>query len=224
MDNKQLLAEALDYAIEHHTFNKAVKVQRAKNVCCFGLGTYFKESFVSKNLQQKWHVNLLSDNDDSKWGKTFCGLPCVPPEELKKYDDLAVIILLGDPRPVQKQLRDKGIWHVTHVDLSIDDELGFTKDIEEFVQTRDKYLEAYSIFEDDESKQIYVNALINRIAPEKSVKSWDEMCTGNEYFGQPFMRNVSEGGDIHRLRRLDGRHRETVFRICRRQLSKDTCV
>lgn len=41
MDNKQLLAEALDYAIEHHTFNKAAKVQRAKNVCCFGLGHAF---------------------------------------------------------------------------------------------------------------------------------------------------------------------------------------
>ena len=145
------------------------------------------------------------------------------PEELKKYDDLAVIILLGNPRPVQKQLRAMGIWHVTHVDLSIDDELGLTKDIESFAKTRDKYLEVYSMFEDDESKSIYVNALINRIAPEKSMKSWDEMCTGNEYFGQPFMRNVSEGG-IHRLRRVDGRHCETVFRICRRQLSKDTCV
>ena len=40
MDEKERLAEALDYAIEHHTFNKAVKVQKAKNVCCFGLGTY----------------------------------------------------------------------------------------------------------------------------------------------------------------------------------------
>lgn len=152
MDVKQRLAEALDYAIKHQTFNKAVEVQRAKNVCCFGLGTYFKEAFVSKNLQEKWHVNLLSDNDDSKWGKTFCGLPCVSPSELKTYDDLAVIILLGDPRPVQKQLRDMGVWHVTHVDLSIDDELGFTKDMEAFAKTRDKYLEAYSMFEDDESK------------------------------------------------------------------------
>ena len=178
MDGKQRLVEALDYAIERQTFNKAVFVDKAKNVCCFGLGTYFIEAFVSKHLKEKWHVNLLSDNDESKWGKSFCGLPCVPPGALKKYDDLAVIILLGDPRPVQKQLRQMGIWHVTHVDLSIDDELGFTKDIEEFATTRDKYLEAYSMLEDDESRQVYVHALVNRIAPEKSVRTWNKLYTG----------------------------------------------
>ena len=48
MDEKERLAEALDYAIKYQTFNKAVKVQKAKNVCCLGLGTYFKEALMSK--------------------------------------------------------------------------------------------------------------------------------------------------------------------------------
>ncbi|MBQ7477986.1 MAG: FkbM family methyltransferase [Selenomonadaceae bacterium] len=193
MNERQSLMDALDDALENETFNKAVMVRKAENVCCFGLGTYFKEAFASKHIKEKWHVNLLSDNDPGKWGKSFLGIPCVSPKELMQYENLVVIILMGDPRPVQQQLNQMGIRHVTHVDLSIDDELGFTKDREEFAGTRSRYLEAYDLFEDEDSRKVYLNAVINRIAPSRSRMSWDELYSKGEYFNIPFMNDNSGG-------------------------------
>ena len=193
LNEKKFLMDALDYAVEHRSFNKAVMVQEAENVCCFGLGTYFREAFESKHIKEKWHVSLLSDNEPSKWGKSFCGLPCVAPEELLSYKDLVVIVLLGDPRPVQKQLSMMGIRNVTHVELSIDDELGFTKSLGEFQETRDKYLEAFSFFSDKISQEVYIHALVNRIAPPMSVKSWGDIQSEREYFGPEFI-NEDKGG------------------------------
>lgn len=191
--HKQLLVDALDDALENGTFNKAVMVQKAANVCCFGLGTYFREAFASKHIKETWHVNLLSDNDSGKWGKSFEGIPCIPPMELTQYKDLMVILLLGDPRPVERQLDQLGIRHVTHVDLSIDDELGFTKDREEFAKMRPKFLAAYDLFEDEDSKRVYVNAIVNRISPTRSVVTWDDLCVEGEYFYQKFMNDNSGG-------------------------------
>ena len=75
MDNKQLLAEALDYAIKHQTFNKVVKVQRAKNVCCFGLGTYFKEAFVSNTCRRSGMSIFCPITTIPNGVKLFAGFP-----------------------------------------------------------------------------------------------------------------------------------------------------
>lgn len=68
-----LLKKSLDYAAEHETFNKGNIIKNAKPVCVYGLGTFFREAFKSKHIKGRYHVNLLSDNDSSKWGKIIEG-------------------------------------------------------------------------------------------------------------------------------------------------------
>lgn len=177
------LESAIDCAIENKSFNKMNVIEQADNICVFGLGTYFKEAFVSQNTKEKYNVNLLCDNDPEKWGKTFEGLKCVSPEDLKNYDNLVVIIMVGNPIPVKKQLRKMGIRCMAHNSLSLDHIMEMPKDINWFKDQKKRIISAYNLFEDNESKKIYVNGLCNRIAPSMSEFLWDELYSDEgQYF------------------------------------------
>lgn len=182
-----ILEEALSYALEKNSFNKVNLVTSAKNVCVFGLGTFFREAFVSKRVKERYGVNLLCDNDEDKWGKEFEGILCVPPSKLSDYEDLVVIIMMGNPLAVQEQLDKMNIVWVTHGSLSIDDTLGMSKDRKWFSGEISKIKEVYTMFDDEESRKIYVNALCNRIAYPFAELSWKDMYQEGEYFEAPFM-------------------------------------
>lgn len=179
------LYASLKYAIENDSFNKANVVRRAKNVGVFGLGKFFHDSFVDNLLNLNIKVDVLADNNPAKWGKEYFGLKVVPPCELKEYEDLIVIIMLGDPIPVEEQLDSLGIRWVTHADLIIDDLLGLTKDITEFEKTVPYYLEAFDLLNDEKSKEIFVEALCNRIAYPLADKTYKELYSEGEYFSVP---------------------------------------
>ena len=168
----QQLNNAIEYSLERGSFNSLNIIENAKNVCVFGLGTYFNEAFSSQDMKKKFHVNLLSDNDPDKWGKTFESIKCIPPYELTNYESLVVIIMLGNPVPVEKQLKDLGIQFIYHVNLMLDD-----------------IKKVYSLFHDDRSKKIYVNGLCNRIAPAFSELTWEELfCDEEQYFYQEYFK------------------------------------
>lgn len=183
------LKKAIAYAEENLSFNKANDIEKADNVCVFGLGTYFKEAFVSQKTKEKYKVNLLCDNDSEKWGKTFEGLKCVSPEELKNYDNLFVIIMLGNPIPVEKQLQKMGIKCSSHQNLSLDYIMELPKDIAWFKNQTDEIVSAYSLLEDEKSKEVYVNGLCNRIAPKMSECFWNELCSDEgPYFYEDYFK------------------------------------
>ena len=183
MDYKDRMEKIVSYAIENDTFNKARMVENAKNVCVFGLGTFFKEAFASKKVKENYHVNWLSDNDPAKWGKKVQGLPIVSPEKLKDIEDLVVIIMVGNPSPIEKQMNKLGIRWITFVDLTVDDELGFTKDINKIIIERELIASGVDFYEDKESKEIYVECLANRMAYPMAQKEYEELFSPIEYFG-----------------------------------------
>lgn len=183
MDYKRRLEEIFEYSIEHDSFNKARMVEKAKNVCVFGVGKFFFEAFESKKIKESFHVNILSDNDPDRWGKEEFGLEIVNPESLKKMEDLVVIIMIGNPLQVEKQLDNWGIRWVTYVDLTVDDELGFTKDLEEYKKERDLLIESVDLFEDKASKELYVECLANRMTDSLAEKKFEELYSDKEYFG-----------------------------------------
>lgn len=185
-ESRQILEKGIEYALAHNSFNKVNMIESAKNVCVFGLGTYFREAFASKKIKETYKVNLVSDNDPDKWGREYEGLICVPPEELLKYEELVVIIMMGNSSQVEKQLDQMGIIWVTHVDLSLDDIMYIPKERKWFEGEILKIKKAYELFE-EESQKIYANALCNRIAPPIAELSWQKMYQGGEYFLQPFM-------------------------------------
>ncbi len=71
------LIQSINYAIKTGSFNKKRWVNSFKNVCVFGLGKYFDETFVQQNVQKRYNVNLLCDNNPKKL-KTTYGISCIP--------------------------------------------------------------------------------------------------------------------------------------------------
>lgn len=185
----QQLNNAIEYSLERGSFNSLNIIENAKNVCVFGLGTYFNEAFSSQDMKKKFHVNLLSDNDPDKWGKTFESIKCIPPYELTNYESLVVIIMLGNPVPVEKQLKDLGIQFIYHVNLMLDEIMNIPRSRGWFMKEIDDIKKVYSLFHDDRSKKIYVNGLCNRIAPAFSELTWEELfCDEEQYFYQEYFK------------------------------------
>lgn len=185
----QQLNNAIEYSLERGSFNSLNIIENAKNVCVFGLVTYFNEAFSSQDMKKKFHVNLLSDNDPDKWGKTFESIKCIPPYELTNYESLVVIIMLGNPVPVEKQLKDLGIQFIYHVNLMLDEIMNIPRSRGWFMKEIDDIKKVYSLFHDDRSKKIYVNGLCNRIAPAFSELTWEELfCDEEQYFYQEYFK------------------------------------
>ena len=186
--DSDILRRGIEYALENNNFNKLNLIEQAENVCVFGLGKYFDEAFVSKGVKKRYKVNLLSDNNPEKWGKTIQGLLCIKPTDLVVYDKLIVIIMLGNPLPVQEQLDELGIPWVTHVDLSLEDMMDLPKERVWFENKIPQIEQALSLFCDEESRKVYVKGICNRIAYPISKCKWKDLYSAGEYFNQSFMQ------------------------------------
>ena len=79
MNIREKLAQAIAFAASTGSFNPINVCKNTKNVCIFGLGRFFEEAFDTWNMKKLLNINVLCDNNPEKWGKTFKGLPCIPP-------------------------------------------------------------------------------------------------------------------------------------------------
>jgi len=183
MRNKQILEKSIDYALESNTFNKLQLVEQAENVCVFGLGKYFDEAFESKHMKEKYKVNLLCDNNPEKWGKKFYGIECVPPEKLKEYKNLVVIITMGNPIGVMRQLSEMGVVWLTHAHLSLDEMTELPKDKVWFKKESEKLFQVYDLLNDEVSRKVFSNVIANRTAFLCAEYSYEEVASRTpEYF------------------------------------------
>ncbi|SHJ39312.1 methyltransferase, FkbM family [Clostridium cavendishii DSM 21758] len=182
------LKKAIEYATNSGSFNKKNIVYNAENVCVFGLGTYFKEAFLQQNVMERFHVNMLCDNNYKKAEEilkdnNYKGLKFITIEELKSLDNVVVILMLGDPREVEKQLKDLGINNcITYNDLSLDTIMDLPCDKKWFKNNSGKLIDAYNCLSDEESRKVFVNVICNHISPLYSNYSYEELYSSGEYF------------------------------------------
>ena len=162
MNIREKLAQAIAFAASTGSFNPINVCKNTKNVCIFGLGRFFEEAFDTWNMKKLLNINVLCDNNPEKWGKTFKGLPCIPPEDLVKFEDLIVIPLVGDREPVFKQIHD---LNIRCLDPQVCLNESFSKSLKSSEWfSGNKILEVYDMLVDEESKRIYASVVINRIA------------------------------------------------------------
>lgn len=193
MDNKERLGKAVDYAIEsnYEIHNRAIDVYKSvyqhKNICIFGTGEFFEDCAIPEHLRR---FEYVGDNDPTKWGKEFKGRRCLSPEEITKMDDIVVLIMVGEWRPIYKQLTDMGIecYPMDWYSMNVYDP-HYSPDW--FAQRKQTIIDAINLFEDDISKEIYVEAVCNRIAPHLATKIFNEIKTPGEYFNSDVFKMSS---------------------------------
>lgn len=184
MDIKEQLNRAIDYAIETHyeVHQRAINIHKAlyshKNVCVFGTGEFFEDCAIPLHLRR---FEYVGDNNPDRWGKLFKGRKCLSPDEIAQMDDIAVLIMIGEWRPVYEQLSGMGIecypmdWYSQNVyDPHYNDEW--------FEKNRRIMIDSMDLFEDDFSKETYVETICNRIAPPLAKKIFNEIKIPGEYF------------------------------------------
>ena len=178
---REELVQAIDYAIKTGSFNKKKWVNSFENVCVFGLGKYFNEAFEQQNVQKRYHVNLLSDNNPEKL-KCSYGIPCVALDELKNIESVIVIIMVGDSESLCKQLDGYKLPWVLYQELSLDDYMEIPDDTKWFIDNKNKIIEVYDLLEDEKSKQVYSTVLSNRIAHPVAKAWYRDVFSNDEYF------------------------------------------
>ncbi|MBT8342140.1 MAG: FkbM family methyltransferase [Desulfatitalea sp.] len=118
------------------------------------------------------------DNDTSRIGNSFCGLPIISIAELKRdhRNSLIVLATAGYHKTIQKQLVDNGFSEDKIVSLDTDDHtfdstirreriLMLAKNgepnalLKELESDEGKLLDAYTVLEDNKSKEIFIRRM-----------------------------------------------------------------
>lgn len=191
---KKRLNKAVDIAIstDYRIHDRAVQVRNAlyahKNVCIFGTGEFFEDCATQEHLTR---FEYVSDNNPACWGKEFKGRKCLSPQELSEMDDVGVLIMIGEWRPVYAQLRALGIdcWPMDWYTMNVYDP---KYSPEWFENNREKIVNTVDLFADELSKEIYVEAVCNRIAPSMATKIFNEIKTPGEYFDSDVFKMSEE--------------------------------
>lgn len=223
------IKNAIEYAGLSGSFNKRNIIDSVENVCVFGLGRYFEEAFEQQNVKERFHINLLCDNSKDKMkevsnrGGYFEGLKCVALDELANMDSIAVILMLGDPRSAEIQLRELGINNIiTYNDMVLDEVMNGNCDKEWFKAQEDDIFKAFNMLSDEESKRVFVNILCNRIAPQFSKYKYDELCVLPQYFPEDILC-LTENESIIDCGAYDGDTLDSFLKVTNEKFRKVFC-
>lgn len=89
-----------------------------KEIVLWGCGYYFSKN-LSK-VEQYSKIRYVCDNNSEKWNTEILpGISCISPEELKKKENIFVVIMLEDAKigfDIAHQLQMMGIYHFDMVD------------------------------------------------------------------------------------------------------------
>lgn len=108
-----------DSELEHILGKSQVDVVRriveAENICIFGLGKLFEDNYFNSLWYNVIPADVFSDNNKEKWGHTIRNIPCVPPEQLIKIQNLLVITYVTDDREIRKVLKPLGLHTIINI-------------------------------------------------------------------------------------------------------------
>ena len=101
--------------VEKGEHELAKRLREAEHICIFGLGKFFKDNYFLAGWNNIIHADLLSDNNESLWGRSFGGIPIVPKHQLLSYRNLLVVVYVTNSQPVIESLHSIGIENVISI-------------------------------------------------------------------------------------------------------------
>ena len=187
MDYKKAIGDYLDEVLKRKEFSiDRIKreIKSSKVVCAFGLGMVSYPIITAIKKLTDIKINFLSDNDSSKWGKTFHdNLKCISPKELEEYkDDIAILITTQHYKKIHQQLLEKGfkkIFAITEYRLLNDT---YFKNKENIQTIKDNVLKVTDILEDERSKEIMFMLIKNWFDFNVDTVGYEEIFTNDEYY------------------------------------------
>ncbi len=187
MDYKKSIADYLDEVLKKEEFSiDRIKseIRSAKYLCVFSVGVVSSSIISAIRKCTDIEIDFLSDNDSSKWGKTFHGgLKCISPKELEKYkDDIAILITTQHYKNIYQQLLGKGfkkIFAVTEYRLLND---AYFKNKKNLHTIKDNVLKVTDILEDERSKEAMFTLIKNWFDFDVDTEGYEEIFTNDHYY------------------------------------------
>ena len=187
MDYKKDIAKYLDGALNKEEFSIDIiksEIRSAKYLCVFSVGVVSNSIISALKKCTDVEIDFLSDNDSSKWGKTFYGgLQCISPKELEVYkDDIAILITTRHYKNIYQQLTEKGfkkIFAVTEYRILND---AYFKNKKNIQAIKDNVLEVIDILEDERSKKIMFTQIKNWFDFDVDTEGYEGIFTNDQYY------------------------------------------
>lgn len=85
------------------------------DICVFGLGKVFGNSFVPHGWNNVLNIKYYTDNNSSLWGKSFYGIECIEPIQIKDLSNPLVVTSITDDTQVRKQFNDIGVKNIINI-------------------------------------------------------------------------------------------------------------
>lgn len=178
---RQRISQALAKRRDYRRVVEDLAAQH-RHVVFFGAGNIFRGVVQLWEQHVKRKIDYCCDNDSAKWGREFCGVPCISPQRLLEIkDDCAVFVTVGDYRPVYDYLIDRGFPSVNFMH-------GFDLAAAEFLAGQDQgqlitnLCKTYELLSDRQSARVFL-AIVDRV-----LERWNDpevmaqVCTGDQYF------------------------------------------
>jgi len=159
-------------------------LRRSKHVCLFGIGKTFHPVMDTLRNHAGVQITLLSDNDPSKWGKSYPGnLICMSPHDLEAYKgQVAVVLVTQYYGEIYEQLRNSG-FNPIHVLMVFRLLYGdFFKSKGNIDTIAEKTLALLEILEDEESKEVLLTLVHNWFDFSMDDAGYGGICSGHPYY------------------------------------------
>lgn len=187
MDYKKAIGDYLDEVLERKEFSidrTKAQIKNSRFVCVFGIGAISYPIISSIRNFTDIKISFLSDNDQTKWGKTFHDdLKCISPKELEKYkDDIAILITTQHYKNIYQQLSEKGfkkIFAITEYRLLND---AYFKNKKNIQTIKDNVLKVADILEDERSKEIIFTLIKNWFDFNVDTIGYEEIFSNDQYY------------------------------------------
>ncbi len=179
---KQLLDSIWNYVCQngYTEYERCKKIRneyvQADTICLYGTGKFYND--YKMNVK---HYEFVSDKNPDKWGKYIDGRYCLSPEELREREDVLVVVMLGDYKDALDYLKNIGCKCVYFGDV-YKNVYDVYHDKEWFEEKRELVKDAFDLFAEEQSQNIFVTCLANRLAPHLSPKTYHDIEENGEYF------------------------------------------
>jgi FkbM family methyltransferase len=151
-------------------------------VVFYGCGAIFS-SIVDTWLEYvERSIDFCCDSDSAKWGKLFCGVKCLSPDELFEIrDSCTIFVTVGNFPPVFDFLTSSGFPSVNLI-YKYDLVASAYLDSQGLEQVAQQLRSARDLFTDERSLKVFDTILERALGDRSNITLMPSICDDNQYF------------------------------------------
>lgn len=160
------------------------RVADARYVVFYGCGAIFSSILDTWREYVGRQIDYCCDSDPAKWGRTFCGVTCLSPDQLAEIkEDSVVFVTVGQFRPVFDALRARQFPSV-HLIYKYDLVASAFLDEQDPAEVAASLREARSLFADERSRQVFDVILQRILGNSDDIDLMPSICDPDQYFAR----------------------------------------